>query len=443
MARQFPGVRTIVNKDGSTSHKAEVIKKRDGKIIYRESKTFPKARMAYNWKEARSSDLRDPDKLAAALNQNNADITMGALLQKCLDWYEDVSPVGRSKISNLNRLIKDERISEVFLSNVTSATLVKYGRDRKQEDNASPATFWQDFFDIKASMKMAKSVFGYQVDLACFEDAFESLEKFKLIGKSKERDRRPSLEEAGLLMDYFYQTWYNRRTWFHSSFTDMPPMPLIFLALMFSGRRVSELCRITWADLEEKHVMVRNMKDPRNKEGNDVKTFITPEFRRVIDAMPRIDERIFPYDEKNIGKHFRAGCKAQGIENLRVHDLRHETPSWLFEKHWSIDQVALVTGHKEWKTLQRYSNHDEVFEEPYDRWDEWPWIDTALQIKANERGRPIDESRLVNRPKAKLSDSERAYKSAIARRYYQEHKARILERQKKARAQKKAAQKDG
>jgi site-specific recombinase XerD len=44
------------------------------------------------------------------------------------------------------------------------------------------------------------------------------------------------------------------------------------------------------------------------------------------------------------------------IEDLHFHDLRHEGTSRLFEAGFSIEQVALVTGHKDWKMPRRYTH---------------------------------------------------------------------------------------
>jgi integrase len=44
------------------------------------------------------------------------------------------------------------------------------------------------------------------------------------------------------------------------------------------------------------------------------------------------------------------------IEDLHFHDLRHEGTSRLFEAWFTIEQVALVTGHKDWKMLRRYTH---------------------------------------------------------------------------------------
>jgi integrase len=66
--------------------------------------------------------------------------------------------------------------------------------------------------------------------------------------------------------------------------------------------------------------------------------------------------RIFPYNGKSIGTAFRRQCKDLKIEDLHFHDLRHEGTSRLFEAGFSIEQVALVTGHKDWKMLRRYTH---------------------------------------------------------------------------------------
>lgn len=45
-----------------------------------------------------------------------------------------------------------------------------------------------------------------------------------------------------------------------------------------------------------------------------------------------------------------------GIKNLRLHDLRHEATSRLFEKGLSPMEVATMTGHKTLTTLKRYTH---------------------------------------------------------------------------------------
>jgi len=45
-----------------------------------------------------------------------------------------------------------------------------------------------------------------------------------------------------------------------------------------------------------------------------------------------------------------------GIDDLRFHDLRHEAISRFFEMGLSIPEVALISGHRDYRMLQRYTH---------------------------------------------------------------------------------------
>ena len=66
--------------------------------------------------------------------------------------------------------------------------------------------------------------------------------------------------------------------------------------------------------------------------------------------------RVFPHHHKSAGTAFHRACRELGIRDLHFHDLRHEATSRLFEAGLTIEKVALVTGHKDWKMLRRYTN---------------------------------------------------------------------------------------
>lgn len=68
------------------------------------------------------------------------------------------------------------------------------------------------------------------------------------------------------------------------------------------------------------------------------------------------DDRIFPHHHKSAGTAFTRACTTAGISDLHFHDLRHEGTSRLFEAGFAIQQVAFVTGHKDWKMLRRYTH---------------------------------------------------------------------------------------
>jgi len=60
-----------------------------------------------------------------------------------------------------------------------------------------------------------------------------------------------------------------------------------------------------------------------------------------------------PFNHRSAGTAFMRVCKSRSILDLNFSDLRPEGTSRLFEAGFQIQQVALVTGHKDWKMLRR------------------------------------------------------------------------------------------
>jgi len=58
------------------------------------------------------------------------------------------------------------------------------------------------------------------------------------------------------------------------------------------------------------------------------------------------DELIFPYNSRSVSAGLQRVRNELGIEDLKYHDLRREGASRLFEKGYSIEEVAQVTGHR-------------------------------------------------------------------------------------------------
>jgi integrase len=109
---------------------------------------------------------------------------------------------------------------------------------------------------------------------------------------------------------------------------------------------------------------IRDRKDPRQKKGNDQRipllavsgydAFALIEEQRSVRGNE--DDRIFPFNHRSAGTAFTRAVRDLKIEDLHFHDLRHEGTSRLFEAGFPIQHVALVTGHKDWKMLRRYTH---------------------------------------------------------------------------------------
>jgi integrase len=154
------------------------------------------------------------------------------------------------------------------------------------------------------------------------------------------------------------------------------PMQKIVAFAIFSTRRQEEITLLRWEDLDQDRILVRDMKHPGDKKGNNVYCELTLEALAIIKSMERTKERIFPFSADAISAAFTRACKFLGIQDLRFHDLRHEGISRLFEMGKTIPQVAAVSGHRSWTSLKRYT-HMRLSDDKYKTWT-WKAVVTSI-----------------------------------------------------------------
>ncbi len=279
--------------------------------------------------------------------------TLGELIDLHVEDMKSVGKApGRSKDATLQMLKRE--LGKLKLVEVDRERLVNFGRARAAA-GAGPVTVSMDIGAIRLVVSHAAAVHGLQVKVEPIDLARIALKRLGLIGKSNERDRRPTDEELAQLFAHFDG---NER--------QLIPMSRIIKFAVATAMRQEEICRVTWSDLNARTKMltIRDRKDPRAKKGNDQRipllsvsgydAFALIEEQRAIRAND--DERIFPVNHKSISARFTRTCQELEIEDLHFHDLRHEGTSRLFEAGFAIHQVALVTGHKDWKMLRRYTH---------------------------------------------------------------------------------------
>jgi integrase len=177
--------------------------------------------------------------------------------------------------------------------------------------------------------------------------------------------RRPTIEEMDKLMAFFGER--------QERSPDAAPMQRIMGFALFSTRRLGEIVRIRWEDMDwaGARVLVADMKHPGQKAGNDVWCDLPYEAMAFMPAASK--GRIFPYTEDAISASFTRACQVLAIDNLHFHDLRHEGVSRLFEMGKTIPHVAAVSGHRSWQSLQRYTH----LRQTGDKWAGWKWLPPA------------------------------------------------------------------
>lgn len=344
--------------DGTTGYTAQIRLKRDGKVVHTEAETFNTRALAKEWETRRKAAL---DVQRARGEPVGKRMTLGDMVA----WYEGrervEEPWGRTKKADLARLrvgpLKDKRADTL-----TRGDFVGY-IDGRRNAGAGPATAGNDLIWLRQVFKATSVVLHAPVPLQALDDAAEYLRGERTIGKPKQRDRRLKIGDATTkgeeeqLLEYLD----GRR--------GPIPMGEIMRFAVLTARREDEITRLLRTDLDRKKktALLRDVKHPRKKIGNHKMFRLLDEAWAIIERQPVVmitgpdgkktpDPRIFPYNAKSISAAFTRATRFLEIEDLHFHDLRHEATSRLFEKGYSIQEVAQFTLHESWATLKRYTH---------------------------------------------------------------------------------------
>jgi len=328
-------IATKTLKDGTIRYMARLRIMRDGKT-YRETETFDRRAAATAWLKHREVAMAAP----GAFNRVE-DPPLAVAIDRYIE--ESRHAIGRTKAQVL-RTIKDDPIAGMRCSHVTSAALLAFARRLK----CKPQTVQNYLSHLGAVFAVARPAWGYPLDHQAIKDTFTVSKKMGVTGKSVARERRPTLDELDQLMTHFGNVRIRRK--------ESTPMQKITAFALYSTRRLEEIARIRWEDLEPGRVLVRDMKNPGEKIGNHIWCDLPPEAEAIARSMPRVDDRIFPFGTDAIGMAFTRAGQFLAIDNLHFHDLRHHGCSRLFEMGWSIPHVAAVSGHRSWNSLKRYTH---------------------------------------------------------------------------------------
>ena len=343
-------------KDGSTGYHAQLILKRGGEIAHRETRTFDRKQAASAWLEKREKELAKPGALEL---EKTPDPTLAAVIDRYTN--ESIKEIGRTKAQVL-RAIKTYDIANRNCSDITSVDILTFANQLVVK--VKPQTVGNYLSHLAAVFAIAKPAWGYRLDQSAMKDAFVVAKRLGVTTKSRERDRRPTLEELDKLMQHFGDRQQRR--------ANSNPMQKIIAFAMFSTRRMEEITRIKSEDLdlEGSRILVRDMKNPGEKIGNDVWCDLPSEAMKIALSMQPKTDRLFPFGTDAIGASFTRACQLLGIEDLHFHDLRHDGVSRLFEMGLNIPRVAAVSGHRAWSSLKRYTH----LRQTGDKYKDWLWF---------------------------------------------------------------------
>lgn len=327
------------------------------------AKTFKTKGAAEAW--AREKEVEIDKGLKAV---DSSAVTVGELVTT---YRETRAESGRPVASKSNEDYILQRLSDEFQSDLaarlTTQRIVTFAQKRKKA-GAGGFTVDMDISKLGTVMRHVASLKNLTLPDAVGA-ARPTLHHLKLIEPGKRRERRPTSDEIGKIL-----------AWFAEHPEREQAMPDLLRVAMQCAFRRGELFSLRWDDIDAVNhlALVRDRKHPRQKIGNNEWIPLIGDSFEVIMRQPRYpvpegyvakrqadstlpphrNEFIFRFDKGTASKYFKQACDAKGIVDLRLHDLRHEATSALFEAGWEIPEVATVTGHKDWRNLKRYTNLD-------------------------------------------------------------------------------------
>lgn len=330
--------------DKTTAYTAQIRLKENGVIVHTESQTFSRKALAQAWMKRREADLQE-QRANGTFNQPL--VTVGEMLDSYVKQAEGITEWGRSKKADIARL-RASGLADKDARQLCAADLIEYAKGRRINDGAGPATVLNDIIWLRQAFLSGALIHDIKQPVIAADAAKVELLRTKVIAKPVQRKRRLSAEEEQKLLDHFGSRDARAQI----------PMLDIFKFALLSARRQEEICRIKWEDIdfEKGTCWLDDVKHPTQKKGNRREFRVLKPALDLMQAQPKKAAEVFPYNSKSVGAAFTRACHFLGIEGLHFHDLRHEATSRLFEKGYSIQEVAQFTLHESWSTLKRYTH---------------------------------------------------------------------------------------
>lgn len=133
-----------------------------------------------------------------------------------------------------------------------------------------------------------------------------------------------------------------------------PDSVCFLLLLAYTGARKGEIANMRWSDIRGDVVELAEHKTDKT---GDVRRIYLPEpALEIIRTLPRrsLDDRVLGV--KCPRRMFERILREAGIEDLRMHDLRHNFASVGANSGMTLQEVGKLLGHRSTSTTQRYAH---------------------------------------------------------------------------------------
>lgn len=275
----------------------------------------------------------------------------GATLADLLDKYgaEVAKQAGKTKAATLAMLRRE--LGATKLTALSAVTLRDF-IDRRMKEGAGGVTIAADLSYLSAVLKWGRHARHLDLPERLALEARAGLVHRGLKTRSAERTREPSEHELARLFEH----WATKPR-------QKIPMETLCRFALATGMRLGEICALAVEDIDDKArtVVIRDRKDPKNKTGNNQTVPLLPDAWAIVETLidGRQEGQLFRgVRGASVSTAFTRACAdvAPPIRDLHFHDLRHKATTQFFRMGLDIPRVALLTGHKTWGMLRRYTD---------------------------------------------------------------------------------------
>jgi integrase len=140
--------------------------------------------------------------------------------------------------------------------------------------------------------------------------------------------------------------------------TGFPHIPLFEAFVNFqlaTAARRGESLGLHWTQINREAQLAAM---PTSKNGRPRKLALRGDIIELLDLLPRDGDLVFDIGIKELSKAWRRICTAAGVEDLHIHDLRHEGISRAAESGLfpTVLDLQAFSGHREIRSLSRYTH---------------------------------------------------------------------------------------
>lgn len=251
-------------------------------------------------------------------------------------------PTARAKdLYILNRL-RNYFGSNTALDRITSAAVAQYRDDLVIKHGLKPSSANREISYLRAIFNLAAN--DWNVSTAPF--------RVKMFKEPPGRVRWLTVDEERRLLR-----------------ESAPHLRPILIFLMDTGCRREEALALTWRDVvfeDNRARIIIGAERSKNATaaGRAVPRRSADLLRHLHAERPEGVDHVFLYSRKG-GKPgqvrafktaFNAACRRAGIEDLRIHDLRHHYASRLVQRGVPLQRVQHLLGHKSMRMTERYAH---------------------------------------------------------------------------------------